>query len=243
MKQYGDQKEAVTLARAGLETGPANDPASRTLFKSDSPGKVPTSLSPDGRYFSFADRKDIWLHDLTSGQDRNLTNQPKDSKDNAFEPIISSDGKRIAYNWRVDKDDRYEIRLANLTGDFAPQKLYDNPELSDLFVDDWSRDGKSIALVLALKDGSRQIGILSVADGSCESSSRGRVGGISNPFRSVFHRTENTSGITDTKATRCATSVSTCMQWMVPTSGPFRWGRIATRWPDGLRMADGSYFS
>jgi Tol biopolymer transport system component len=166
VRDYKDQKNAVELAQAKLGITAAADPVSRTVWKLDSPQVSGGRISSDGRFFSWTDRRDIFVHDIATGEDRNLTNQPKESKDAAWESVISPDGKRIVYNWGDQKTRRYELRIANLTGDPAPRKFYSNPDASDMWLEAWSPDGKVLAIVLERPDRTRQIALISASDGS-----------------------------------------------------------------------------
>ena len=58
------------------------------------------SVSPDGRLISFTDwdTGDLALHDVTTGQNRRLTNK-KDWDAYAIGSAISRDGRHIAYGW------------------------------------------------------------------------------------------------------------------------------------------------
>ena len=57
-------------------------------------------------------------------------------------PVISKDGRTVqAYSWsqRHAGPADYELRLANLTGDPNPRRLYDNPDL------DWIGPSRLVA--------------------------------------------------------------------------------------------------
>jgi hypothetical protein len=145
----------------------------------DSEGRV----SPDGRYLSYTDwdSGDLALHEIATGTDRRLTDtkQKKRNVNDVFAAgsAISRDGKQIAYNWfDYGNHDRasapgvwrgwVELRLASLTGDPNPRRLYHNPDVNWFFVHDWSPDGKWVAVEVARQDRTRQIGLVSVQDGS-----------------------------------------------------------------------------
>jgi tetratricopeptide (TPR) repeat protein len=168
VREYGDQKEAVTTARARLGPPAVTGPVSRGIWKAG-PSRDTIrwgTMSRDGRYFSYSHSRDVFLYDIATRQERNLTNQQKETNDTAYESVISPDGKQIAYNWWVRQTNRYELRMANLSGEPNARQLYANPEVRDLWLDDWSPDGKSIAVVLERYDRTRQIGLLSVSDRS-----------------------------------------------------------------------------
>jgi hypothetical protein len=120
---YSDQKEEARLAREQLgRKEQLAGPVSRTLWTTP-PFPGWGRITPDGRSFSYTQEGDVFLRDVAAGVSRNLTNRPKDSKDTAApESVISPDGKRVAYVWRKVQDNRYDLRIANLTGDPIPER-------------------------------------------------------------------------------------------------------------------------
>ena len=171
VSEYGDQKEAVTLARARLGGNASPGRPTTTLigsgpkapFLSQSRGKV----SADGRYLSFTDwdTGDLALYEISAGTDRRLTTDANHGKGVfADDSVVSRDGKLIAYNWRDgDKD---ELRIANVAGDPSPRRLHQNSEISWYWPWDWSPDGRWLAVRVLRKDATAQIGLVNVADGS-----------------------------------------------------------------------------
>jgi len=112
VQNYGEQKEAVAQARERLSklTQPgkkSEEPKGiriRQIWKkpyTDSLG----SVSPDGQFLSFVywGEGDVAIHDLHSGEDRILTHDADAvtgaGTGFAQEPMISKDGKQIAYSW------------------------------------------------------------------------------------------------------------------------------------------------
>ncbi|MBI4462718.1 MAG: PD40 domain-containing protein [Acidobacteria bacterium] len=124
--------------------------------------------SPDGRYLTYNDwdTGDLALRDLTTGQNRRLTNKGSwsESTEEAGWSIFSPDGKQVAYQW-LNKDRFYELRLIGIDGS-APRVLYQNPEIAAAYPHDWSPDGNHILAQLAAKDGTYRIALISVSDGS-----------------------------------------------------------------------------
>ncbi len=172
VREYTDQKEAVAEARARLGNARQQRQTS-TLLWLPSKSAVDASegrISSDGRYLSFIDwdTGDLELHDFATGADRSVTNQNagKNYREFAEESAISRDGRRIAFTWGNDKDNRAELRVANLTGEFKARPLYNNPETSWISVFDWSPDDKLLAVQILRKDRTNQLGLLSAADGS-----------------------------------------------------------------------------
>src|SRR6185503_7175112 len=112
---------------------------------------------------------DLTLYEVASRAIRNLTNQgtSKESNDFADSSAISKDGKQVAYTWFRRKNQRRELRIGNLAGDLNTRILYDNPEVIWMAVQDWSPDGKSIAIRITDRGGAiRRIALVSVPEGS-----------------------------------------------------------------------------
>src|SRR5207302_89873 len=64
----------------------------------------------------------------------------------AEESTVSRDGKQIAYCWYEQKTNRFDLRVANLTGEANPRKIFESPEMRFVAPQDWSPDGKWIAI-------------------------------------------------------------------------------------------------
>ena len=172
LREYADQKEAVSFARARLGTADSSvrakgDRAVWTGPKVDLFGQV----SPDGRYITYVDwggDQNLMIHDLVANTDRALTATPAVRFSQFAEySVISKDGKSVAYAWFTDKG-RREVRILPLLGPAAePRKLFAATEdIRSIAPADWSADGKWIAVNLQRQDGTGQIGLLGVADGA-----------------------------------------------------------------------------
>ena len=168
VREFADQKEAVATARAWVG-GNATTQNAGIVTRQVLTGPnvyIYGSVSPDGRYLSFVDQGtgDLALHDLANGKDRRLTNQGTgfESGEGAQDPVISPDGKQVAYSWR-NRDGRSDLRLMGLNGSgpATPQVLYDNEDINIIVPADWSPDGKWIAVQLRRKDETTQIGLVS----------------------------------------------------------------------------------
>ena len=125
------------------------------------------TVSPDGRSISHVNWSTgaLAIYDIATGTDHDLI--PVASKeDNAEESVISKDGRTVAYSWFNHETDRYELRLANLSGDPNPRRLYDNPDFEWIGPYDWSPDSKTIVAEVKRKDRTAQIALISAADGS-----------------------------------------------------------------------------
>jgi Tol biopolymer transport system component len=179
VRDFADQKEPVAIARAHLGRGRAiATPAgmtSRRLWTTPH-GRTwdflsGATISPDGRFLSYIDWEtgDLALHEFATGSDRRLTNNRYQNDAWAEESAISRDGKHVAYSWfKGNGKNRFELRVASLDGASVPQSrlLFDNEDIEFLMPCDWSPDGNWIAVELHRADKSRQMGLISVRDGS-----------------------------------------------------------------------------
>ena len=183
VRDYADQAEAVSLARAhlGANSAPLNGGiATRQVWagpKVDSYGTV----SQDGRFISFTDwdTGDLALHDLVTGQNRNLTNKGSwdASLEYAMGSTVSRDGKQVAYTWTISvvppgEDTFSEIRLLDANGG-KPRVLFSsrgapNRDVKGIAPMDWSPDGAWLAVSIRKKDGTVTTARLSTRDGTLQ---------------------------------------------------------------------------
>jgi Tol biopolymer transport system component len=179
LRDYADQKEAVAEARVrlGAESGAAGMVNRRVWSGPTCPPSCGTSkpivdtygtVSPDGRSISHVNWHTgaLAVYDIATGTDRDLTPDTSGKEDNAEESVISKDGRTVAYSWFNHETRHYELRLANLTGDPNPRRLYDNPDLDWIGPYDWSPDSKTIVAEVQRQDRTAQIALISAADGS-----------------------------------------------------------------------------
>lgn len=162
---------AVSAVRA---QGPAK--VAQKNFKVNNVVDTRGSVSPDGRFLSYVDwtTGDLAVRDLRSGESRRLTNTGK-SGEYAVYSIISPDSKQVAYMWWMgwsnpdcpyDLDFFYDLRITGLDGS-DPRVLFPNKEIGVSWIPhDWSPDGKHILATLEKRDGTNQIVLVSVTDGS-----------------------------------------------------------------------------
>lgn len=176
VREFGDQAQVVAAARVqlGSSTGEA---ATRRIWTA-TPGAdlAYSSASHDGRFFTFIDYNvdNLFVHDLVTGMTRQVTDSaaertPGDPawvepEENAF----SRDSKQLAYAWERSKDHRWEVRIVDLTGTGIPRyrSIIQSDQGGWIGPDDWSPDGKWLAVQLFRKDHTYQIALLSAQDGS-----------------------------------------------------------------------------
>lgn len=168
VKDFSDQIEIVRQARAKI-IGPNGSPDSvtstRKVWNSDSAWGAP---SPDGRLLTFVDwtTGDLAIRDLTTGQSRRITkkNTPSLAAGFALTSVFSPDSKQVAYAWSY-KESYYDLRVCDLDGSNS-RILYHDEQSTSVHPWEWSKDGKHILTSFQKKDGTSQIALVSVADGS-----------------------------------------------------------------------------
>jgi len=169
--------------------GPA---PSKTLVWTKPAGVSIVNVSPDGRYVlyvpgvdsngltvSFSVKTDagpggLSVHDLTTDTDRPLP-KPKEAGNLGFtgeRAAWSRDSQHIAYTSAAAQPagmgQRRQLRVVELRADGSGSNraVLDNPDIRDVSAYDWAPDGRRIAVTLSRVDGTRQIALLSVIDGS-----------------------------------------------------------------------------
>ena len=167
VREFADQPEEAKLARARLAALGGRDTAMRVRrVWADRDGGLLGAPTRDGRYLTCQDwpSANVAVRDLTTGQKRTLTSMPKESLEFALLSVPSPDGKLVAYQW-YNSAESFDLRIVGIDGS-NPRVLHSNRELADIYPTDWSRDGLSVLAVLARRDRTGQIALVSVADGS-----------------------------------------------------------------------------
>jgi dipeptidyl aminopeptidase/acylaminoacyl peptidase len=129
-------------------------------------GSQPTSISSDGRIASYSKDGNLFIHEIATGVDRNLTTWAKGASGVVQASVISRDGKHVVYRRAMPVERRSELWLANLEGDPNPRRLLGDPDVLWVGPYDWSPDNKWFAAALERKDGSSHIGLVSIPDGN-----------------------------------------------------------------------------
>lgn len=200
VRDFGDQKDAVMVARARLEPRTALAHTALTTQRVLEASEAWDSVSPDGQHVARPDNKtgNLVLYELTTGTSKPLTSDgsPEDP-DHRF-PLASAfsrNGRQIAYEWYVEIKDQSILRVIG-TDEGAPKvarTVYDNPDV-DVSPKDWSPDGRWIAVMIERKDGTKQIGVVGAADGLLrvlKTVDWSRVGGLRfspDSSRLAYHR-------------------------------------------------------
>lgn len=179
--QYADQAEVARQAGAKITTVAAPRRNIKANAKTatgltarqvwdGNPGWAP-AISSDGRHLTYVGSgKALYVRDVLTGESRHLTmvGSAWDMEGVTSGPVFSPDGKLVAYGW-YDKE-RTDLRLITLDG-AAPRVLNRSDEWTALAPFDWSSDGKQILALARARgqNGTRQIVLVSVADGSVHS--------------------------------------------------------------------------
>ena len=125
------------------------------------------SVSSDGRFLTYTDWStgDLAVLDLKTRENQRLTNKGSwlESSDFALFSTLSPKGKQVAYGWSTLTS--WDLRIIGVDG-FSPQILYRSEETTYLEPWQWSPDGQRILTLFVTKDGTSQIVLVSVADGS-----------------------------------------------------------------------------
>jgi len=184
VREFGDQKDAASAARAHLGRNEANaTSAGMTSRRVWGPSPAMSwnfldaagaTISGDGRLASYNDYTtgNLAVHDFSTGQDRYLTTWKRPEQRDQRTPYpqqsaVSRDGKLVAYTW-FNPQKGYELRVTSLEGSGMPQSrlLLYNDDILLLKPNDWSPDGNWIAVQLQRKGGTQQMGLVSARDGS-----------------------------------------------------------------------------
>jgi Tol biopolymer transport system component len=178
LREYGDQRAAADDARvriAALARPRAGGMSSRHVWTLPGSGTITGTVSRGGRYVPYTDWSvpkgkggELFLHDLQSGANRQLTNDVKPIGVQFVEGggTFSADDTEFAY--ALYNTDHRELRIVGVQGPVIqrPRVLYSNPEVTLISPDDWSRDGKWLAVQIQRKDKTAQIGLVAVHDGA-----------------------------------------------------------------------------
>ncbi len=169
VREFADQPEAA-LARARLSIAPSEANAGITLKALPRSNVVPGTVSPDGRYLTFASWSDgnLYLRDLRTGIDRQLTEVVGF---NVGLSAISTDATLVAYQSYESGCDGKGHGAALCLVSVAenklpvPKALVASDEILEIAPMAWSPDGRMIAVSLRRQDRTAQIGVVAVPDG------------------------------------------------------------------------------
>ena len=167
--KYPSQQEAVRIARQRLAAlrSPGVSGNWMSMRQVYSGEMINGTVSPDGRQVSFTDWSTggVAVRNLSAGTKRVLTPRPADGTNSyADGSVISPDGHQVAYLWAELPQWEFQVRIVPMDGNMAPRIVYRSPNY--LFVRGWTPDGLKLLVTRSLQDGTWQIALLSIQDGS-----------------------------------------------------------------------------
>jgi Tol biopolymer transport system component len=174
VREYADQADLAAEARTKLAAlaGAAGASSSSTLAVrrvwagADVTGKV----SPDGRFLSFTDfdSGNVAIRDLATGQNRLLTDtgNPDGSGGWAEPSMPSPDGKYVAYTWNSGGE--RNLCVVGLDGSKPRVLRATGNGVLHLLPVAWSPDGRHLLAEFVKTDGTRDMMLVAVADGSAK---------------------------------------------------------------------------
>jgi Tol biopolymer transport system component len=170
---FSDQREVAGRANDRLAAlgsahrGNSTELATRRVWVPPSYNLAAGRISPDGRYFSYAEfftTGDLAVRDLVTGATRHVTHKPKaDAFEHASNSLIAPDQSRIAYIWKAAT--RSELRVIDWDGS-NERIVYANPQAEYAIPDAWSSDGREILATIATRDRTKQLAWTPLAGGT-----------------------------------------------------------------------------
>lgn len=178
LRDFGDQRSAVAAARtqlAAFQSAVLPRPQNaRQVWTGQNNNFSGFKLSNDGRYFTFTDMAagNVALRDVATGTDRLLSNTGDWFSEYSGAPVISPDGRYVAYVWYIHKQDKVELRIVSTAGtDSQRPQVVLRTELNDggAYQIAWMPNAKELIVTRRFADRTSQIGRLTIQDGSFRS--------------------------------------------------------------------------
>jgi hypothetical protein len=170
VQQYPEQKELVAQARARLTALAASagvTGGSGLIVRRVLGGDVSGKVSPDGRYVSCTEWSagNLAIRDLASGEVRRLTDTGDLAGSGSYAEysVPSPDGRSVAYAW---VHETYDLCVVGLDGSKPRTLLVSGKGVVRQFPLAWSPDGKHLLAEFINADGTRDMKLVAVLDGS-----------------------------------------------------------------------------
>jgi Tol biopolymer transport system component len=175
VREFGDQAEVAAEARTRLAalaggggvSGSSTLVVRRVWAGADVTGKV----SPDGRFLSFTDWEsggNVAIRDLATGQNRRLTNTGSLTGPGGFaEPSVPSpDSKSVVYAWGNSSNGSADLCVVGLDGSKPRILRAAGDGVRGHIPLAWSPDSRHLLAEFEKTDGTRDMMLVAVADGS-----------------------------------------------------------------------------
>jgi Tol biopolymer transport system component len=175
VREFSDQSDAVSEARARLASvqSPAGSESRQTPRRiwagKDHKDFGPTVPSPDDRYSSYdGPTGDVFVRDLRTGVDRRVTEGADWVSEYTGTARISPDGRLVAYDWYIHKENAVELRIASLgAGEpVRPRTVFRGELNAGVYMSAWMPDGRQLLVLREHPGRTWQIGIVTIEDGS-----------------------------------------------------------------------------
>lgn len=174
VSDFADQTEPNKVAKERLSaiiagggvTTSRTDVLMHRILKTDNGYNPIAGISQDGKYVILNKNGDLWLHNLQSGEQRQITHEAS-WVDWSFaygnaSAYISKDGKWMVYCW--ENGSFGEIRLSSIDGS-SMQVLHNDQDGIQMKVCGWMPDGHQILTVsYNMKDRTYQLYLFSLVD-------------------------------------------------------------------------------
>jgi len=175
--QFGDQQDALALARARLAAiagaGGAADSSTLAVRRVWEGANVTGQVTPDGRFLSFTDwdaNGNLAIRDLATGQNRLLTNTGNFEEGGGFaEPSVPSpDSKSVAYAWVASGTGASDLCVVGLDGSKPRVLRAAGDGVRNHWPLAWTPDNRYLLAEFVKIDGTREMMLVAVADGSAK---------------------------------------------------------------------------
>ena len=173
VREYGDQADVAAEARtrlAALAGGGGASGRSTLAVRRVRTGDIQGQVSPDGRFLSFTDWEEggnLAIYDVATGETRLLTETGSLSTSAGFAEysVPSPDGRSVAYAWLGTT---YDLRVVGLDGS-KPRILRPGGDgVVHQYPLAWSPDGRHLLAEVMKADGTLDMMLVAVADGSAK---------------------------------------------------------------------------
>jgi len=172
VRDFADQAEVAAEARTRLAAlagaGGASGSSTLVVRRVWAGAHVTGKVSPDGGFVSFSDMGgNLAIHDLATGQNRRLTNEgslngPEECGEYS---VPSPDSRSVAYDW---VGATHDLRVVGLDGSKPRVLRASGDGVRHHIPLAWSPDGRHLLAEFVKTDGSRDMMLVAVADGSAK---------------------------------------------------------------------------